>query len=89
MSNSNTTIEKLRRYRMMKEAEHNAMGWLVNPKHHPLPAIIDLEPNQIEWLRGQYLDTISQSSPQLASEALELVAYYLKDVLPPDYDDEY
>jgi hypothetical protein len=73
----------------MKEAESSAMGWWVNPHNHPLPTIIDLDPDQIEWLRGDYLATIIQSAPQLAPEALELVTYYLKDMLPADYDDEH
>lgn len=89
MSSTSTTIEQLRRYKLMKEAESNAMGWWVNPKGHPLPSIIDVVPEQIEWLRGEYLDTIRKSAPQLAPEAVALVTYYLKDILPADYDDEH
>ena len=89
MSSSQTTIERLRRYKLMKEAKSSAMGWWVNPKGHPLPTIIEVEPDQIEWLRGEYLEIIKNSAPQLASEALNLVTYYLNDILPADYDNEH
>lgn len=89
MSTTHTTIERLRRYKLMKEAKSSAMGWWVNPHNHQLPTVIEPKPDQIEWLRGEYLDTIRGSAPQLASEALELVSYYLKDILPADYDDDH
>lgn len=89
MSSSNTTIDKLRRYKSMRQAEANTMMWLINPKDHPLPLVIQIIPEQIEWLRGEYLKTIQKSAPHLAREALELVEFYLNDVLPSDYDDEH
>lgn len=73
----------------MKLAEKDAMGWWVNPKDHELPTIIEVTPDQIEWLRGDYLETIRKSAPQLAPEALDLVTYYLNDILPTDYDDDH
>ncbi len=41
----------------------------------------------IEWLRGEYIERIRIHSPAYISQVISLVEYYLKTILPPDYDE--
>ena len=65
-----TTVYKLRRYTEMVEAKRNYRSWEVNPNNHPLPTLPDQE-----YLEGEYLRAVSASSPEIAAEVSELIAW--------------
>jgi hypothetical protein len=67
---SKTTMQKLQRLRDMKEAEVKGGTWWVNPKGHPEPTL----PAQ-EYLEGEYLQRIADSTPCLVEKARELVSF--------------